>query len=1053
MSERSIFLEALEQTDPVERAALLDRICGDNAVLRRRVEALLQALDQAGSFMDSHADARDASGHGPASASAEPRPLVEGPGTRIGPYKLLEPIGQGGMGVVFMAEQETPVRRKVALKIIKPGMDSAQVIARFEAERQALALMDHPHIAKVLDAGTTESGRPYFVMELVKGVPITEYCDGDQLTPRERLELFVPVCLAIQHAHQKGIIHRDIKPSNVLVTLHDGTPIPKVIDFGVAKAIDQRLTERTLFTQFGVIVGTLEYMSPEQAEMGAIDVDTRSDIYTLGVLLYELLTGSTPLERAKIRQAAYVEILRQIREEEPLKPSTRISESKDTLATISALRRTERARLSKLVRGELDWIVMKALDKDRSRRYETADEFARDIHHYLDDEPVEAGPPSAAYKLRKFARRHRAALGTIVAFTLLLLIAAVASAFLAMMAARAERQAVQAARDAAAQARRAIESQQAEVRQRQEAEDQRSRAKKAEQSAQAEAAKARRSEAEARTLLEFYQNKVLAAARPAGQEGGMGRDVSLRQALDTAESAIAKSFDKQPEVEASIRETLGQNYIYLGEMERAIHQLERAVTLRRQVLGPDHPDTLSAMNRIAVAYQNAGRLSQAIALFEESLQRRRSQFGPDHPDTLASMSHLATAYRDTGRLAEALPLLEQALSRRRATLGPDHPETLQSMSNLAQVYHAAGRSANALPLLEQTLDRHRAKLGPDHPNTLGSMKSLADSYADLGRQAEALKLREQTLALARAKLGPDHPDTLACMNSLANSYAALSRHAEALRLREETLGLRKAKLGPDHPDTLISMNDLAVSYADLGRQAEALKLFEETLALQKAKLGPDHPDTLISMNSLAAAYQDAGRLDEALALFEETLKRRQAKLGSDHPNTLQSMGELAMVYLSAGRLAEALRLLEEALKRQRTKLGPDHPETQRSKNNLALAYRKAGRTAEAEALLREARVISEKKATEGWRAFDARSELGNRLLGQKKYAEAEPLLIQGYEGMKTRAAEIPVQSKDRLARAGERIIQLYDAWGKQDEADAWRKRLEADRKKAPNISK
>ncbi len=422
----AVFFAALAKVDPAERAAYLSEACGSDAELRRQVDRLLAAHPQVGSFLQDVGAAHPSSrgGVGQARGGATVDALVtESPGTVIGPYKLLQQIGEGGMGVVWMAEQTQPVQRKVALKVIKPGMDSRQVIARFEAERQALAIMDHVNIARVFDGGTTESGRPYFVMELVHGVPITKYCDDNHLTPRERLELFVPVCQAIQHAHQKGIIHRDIKPSNVMITLYDGKPVPKVIDFGVAKATEQKLTERTLFTQYGTMVGTLEYMSPEQAEMSALGVDTRSDVYSLGVLLYELLTGSTPLTHKRLKQAAYGEILRLIKEEEPQKPSTRLSDSGEALASISAQRHMEPAKLTKLVRGELDWIVMKCLEKDRNRRYETASAFAWDVHRYLNDEPVLACPPSAWYRLKKFARRQQLALmvaGLVLFFLVLL---------------------------------------------------------------------------------------------------------------------------------------------------------------------------------------------------------------------------------------------------------------------------------------------------------------------------------------------------------------------------------------------------------------------------------------------------------------------------------------------------------------------------------------------------------------------------------------------------------------------------------------------------------
>ena len=853
----------------------------------------------------------------PADRGAPLSPSIVGPGIQIGPYRLVQQIGAGGMGDVYMAEQEKPVRRTVALKIIKPGMDTEQVIARFEAERQALALMEHPNIAKVLDFSATEAGRPYFVMELVKGVSITDFCDQNRLTPRQRLELFIPICQALQHAHQKGVIHRDVKPSNILVAMCDGKPLPKVIDFGVAKAIDQRLTERTMFTQHGTVVGTLNYMSPEQAEMGSSDVDTRSDVYSLGVVLYELLTGTTPIQRATIRAAPYPEILRKIREDEPPKPSMRLGQSRESLPSISAQRQTDPDRLARQLRGELDWIVMKALEKDRARRYETANGLGRDIQRYLDGDPVEAGPPSAAYKLGKLARKHRVALATIGAFAALLLVASATSLYLALAAGRAEKTAL------------------------------------------AEAAKSKRSEAESRAVLDFFRTKVLVAARPLGYEGGLGNDVTLRAAVDAAEPGIAKSFAGQPLIEASIRDTLAESYSFFGETELAISQLMSVLALRRQELGDDHPDTRATMNNLALAYHDAGRFNDALPLLEEIVRETKGKLGPDHPATLGAMLNLASGYQDTGRLAEAIALLEETRRRRQALFGADHADTLSSMHNLALVYRDAGRMADALPLLEQTLEGRRVQLGPDHPDTLASMNSLAITYRNAGRLTDALPLYEEAFKRLKAQFGLKRTESLAALSNLAGAYQAV------------------------------------------GRSTESLALYEEALAGYTALLGPDHVSTVIATNNVANAYRDVGRLADALPVLEGSLQRVKAKLGPEHPHSLMSMYNLARAYLET-------------------------------------------RSARAEPLLREFLEIRQRKSPNDWRTFETCSMLGESLLGQKKWTEAEQLLLSGYEGMKSRAAKIPASFKNRLREAGARIVRLYEVWGKKDKVDEWKKRLATD---------
>jgi serine/threonine protein kinase/tetratricopeptide (TPR) repeat protein len=868
MDEASIFLEALQKTTPAERAAYLDQACAGNEELRRNVEMLLKAQAKAGDFLNQPAVA---------AVATMDDPTTEHPGTVIGPYKLLQEIGEGGMGKVFMAEQTHPVRRKVALKVIKEGMDTRQVIARFEAERQALAMMDHVNIARVLDAGATASGLPYFVMELVHGVPITKYCDDNHLTPRERLELFVPVCQAIQHAHQKGIIHRDIKPSNVMITLYDGKPVPKVIDFGVAKATEQKLTERTLFTQYGTIVGTLEYMSPEQAEMSGLGVDTRGDIYSLGVLLYELLTGSTPLERPRLREAAYDEVLRLIREEEAPKPSARLSSS-DTLPAIAAARKTEPAKLARLVRGELDWIVLKSLEKDRDRRYETASGFAADVQHYLHDEAVEACPPSVWYRFRKVARRNK---GPVLAASLILLalIGGIIGTSWGLVRAEAAR-------------REAVKAQEAESER---AEGER----KAKQEAEAR-------EAETKAVLDFVEKKIFAAARPKGEEGGLGYDVKLRNAIKAALPFVEKSFTGRPLIEARLRNTLGVSFWYMGDFKATIEQCQAALQLYTEHRGPDHPDTLWSMHWLAGGYAYSGRAQEAVKLLEETLPLWKAKLGPDHPDTLENMNDLAECYNLAGRAQEAVKLLEETLQLMRAKPGRDvigHNDTLLSMMVLGYSYRGAGRTQEAVKLLEETLQRMKAT---DHPRTLACMRNLAICYVAANRTQEALELREETLQLYKAKHGPDYPGTLRCMNHLANSYAAAGRIQEALKLYEEALQRMQAQHCPDDLLTLECMGNLANSYIAVGRTQEARKLYEETLQVD--------PKNAVIRNSLAwllATCADPKFRDAKRAL---ELAKKSVELAPKEGNCRNTLGVASYRAGDWKAAVEALNQSDEMLK-------------------------------------------------------------------------------------------------------------------------------------------
>ncbi|MBX7106706.1 MAG: tetratricopeptide repeat protein, partial [Gemmataceae bacterium] len=732
---------------------------------------------------------------------------------------------------------------------------------------------------------------------------------------------------------------------------------------------------------------------------------------------------------------------RLIREQEAPTPSSRLS-SAESMPSAAASRQTEPAKLGRFVKGELDWIVLKALSKDRDRRYESANGFARDIERFLNHEPVTAGPPSTRYRMRKFVQRNR---GQVIAASLVLLalVAGVIGTTVGLI-------------EAKKQEARAVAAADEERKAKQQAEDERANALKA-----AEAERVAKLDADARREeavrnLAFAKkgnellgsvfagldpNKIAESARPL-------QDV-LRDNLLTAVKELEGSAIGDPLEVAAMQKTLGVSLLGLGDSNLAIEVLEKARATCAAKLGPDHPDTLGAMDNLAVGYQDAGRLMEALPLFEETLRLRKAKLGPDHPDTLNTMNNLAVGYKAAGRLMEALPLYEETLRLIKSNLGPDHPDTLNTMNNLAVGYKAAGRLDHALPLYEETLRLRKAKLGPGHPEILRSMNNLAVGYQTAGRLKEALPLFEETLRLRKAKLGPGHPETLRSMNNLAVGYQTAGRLKEALPLFEETLRLRKAKLGPDHPDTLGAMNNLAVGYKAAGRLDQALPLYEETLRLRKAKLGPDHPDTLGTMNNLAVGYQDAGRLMEALPLFEETLRLRKAKLGPDHPDTRSPESNRTFVR----------RLLDspERYQHAREVRGEKHRDTLLALRDVGQLNIATGQTDQAESqlvevlaglsttgpedpvraftvgLVQSCLAIREKTQPDAWATFNTQSMLGEALLSQKKYVDAEPLLLKGYEGMKAREKTIPPQGSPRIPEALDRLVKLYTATNKPDE--------------------
>jgi tetratricopeptide (TPR) repeat protein len=915
-----IFWEAA-QLDATERDAYLERACAGDSALRCRLEQLLRAIPEAESFLESPT---------PDLVATVVESITEQPGTVIGPYKLIEQIGEGGFGVVFMAEQSQPIRRKVALKILKPGMDTRQITARFEAERQALAIMDHPNIAKVFDGGATASGRPYFVMELVKGVPVTNYCDQAQLTPRERLELFLHVCQAVQHAHQKGIIHRDIKPSNVLVTLHNGTAEPKIIDFGVAKALAQQLTDKTLVTGFAQMIGTPLYMSPEQAALSNVDVDTRSDIYSLGVLLYELLTGTTPFEKARFHQAGYDELLRIIRVEEPPRPSTRISTLGQAATTVSAQRRSDPKRLRQLLRGELDWIVMKALEKDRNRRYETASAFAADVQRYLNDEAVQACPPSAWYRWRKFARRHRAAVAIVTAVAgALLLVASTVAGSIAWNA-----------RDRAAHR---AETERLIVGMLDESVSWQQKRQTPEALAAARRAAALRAGA---AVGDRLTKRVL--ARLADLEL-LDRLENIRQDQETAikddgfdlqgaEALYRQTFQAAgldvegvPSEEAA--ERIGKTTIAV-ELAAA---LDHWAWLRRRIKGDQDPGWKNLLRIAWTADQDEGRrrLRQALARGDRqalvAAAAAEEVFHLPVP-TLAVLG--SSLVQDPDTRAEAEAFLRGAQRQ--------YPNDFWLNCNLAHFL------ANTPPYRLEEAVRFSEAAVALRPRCAAAHYNLGCNLCRLGKPDEAIAQYRQALRL--------HENYARAHNNLGNALLdvglgkeAIAEYREALRLQNDSAlfhnNLGNALLEQDQLEQAIAEfheairlnKDLSIPHANLGAALCEKGLFEEAIAecREAVRLEKDSP---LAHTNLGKVLGNKGLVDEAIAECREAIRLKK-DYAVAHSNLGAALADKGLADEAIASCRQAIRLKKD--------YAPAH-------NNLGVALEGKGLVDEAVASYREA---------------------------------------------------------------------------------------------------
>lgn len=979
-------------------------------------------------------------------------------GDAIGPYIIEEELGEGGYGMVYLARQTKPVQRHVALKVLKPGMDSRSIVARFEAERQVLAMMEHPGVAKVFDAGQTDQGRPYFAMEHVPGVPITRYCDEHRLSVPQRLELFILVCEAVQYAHTQGIIHRDLKPGNILVTEVNGRPVVKVIDFGVAKAVLTKHRSETAFTLQGQIIGTPEYMSPEQADVNRLDVDTRSDVYSLGVVLYELLTGLLPFQASE--DTGLVEIQRMVREVDPPRLTTRLRSHADA-GTFAARRSLEPRSLLQRVRGDLEWIVMKCLDKDRARRYATADALAMDIQRHLQNEPVLAGPPSTVYRMGKFVRRNRALAVAVLAVGVVLLAATVVSVNYAMREAEQRRV-------AEANELRAIE--QTDI------------AERAAERAMLAEAEAKQMADELRIVADFQRamlmdidvhlmgigirEDVIAATRAWWERmdhepsdidrrlheldillgGANFTDVALSTlddgVLARSLTVIETQFEQQPNIQAALFDSVATTYYTLGRYSAALTPRQRSVELNHQLHGPGHIDTLQATYGLGVLHWRLGDIDAARDTLETVIAHGRDSLGDAHPEVLRAVNAHALMLMDAGDLDTARSQLESVLQRRTSELGHHHPDTLESVDALGQVMQRQGQIEEARDMFQQAVDGRERVLGEHDPATLVSLNNLAQTVRELGDWDQAELVLRQLLDVLRSSFGDRHPRTLNAANNLGRVLRDQTQYEEAERYYREALEGFQHIFGPMHPDTLTLFNNYGRVLRALGRMDEAEQYYRLSLEGRSELFGPDHPQTLVAVNNMGFLMRALSRYDEAENYFRRALDGLE-HYGEHHPHVARTTSNVALSLFGQSRYDEAEPYYAIAIERFTAAFGENHHETLNAMSNRVLLLQAMERHDEAveqgaEVVRRTREAQSDQSRHLGFYLM----HLGRSLLATEQFSEAEAMFLESH----AIHAEVFGPTNTRTTGLASTIADMYVQWhsaepdaGYDAEASRWRR--------------